>query len=213
VDNVDADADREHSIFYRIDALNEGIRKESDRGTILILAAFLDELLGEIIRAFATNKNSDENLDEFLKYGGPAGEFSSRINICRTFGFIGIEEVQALHHVRKIRNYAAHFDRKGGRGFDVLFDSAKTINLVDALATAMKFKLVSKTPDCVRTSFVSLTRVLSLALAFRLWEASPYSAACPMFQLPDDAIDEGIPIEIFIEKLKREHKDRYNKGV
>src|SRR5438105_15566950 len=95
----------------RITALLES---ESARGGILIVGAYLEELLSELIRAASVSEKSAEKLMEFR---GPAGDFNSKILLCASFGLIHESEAKALHAVRRIRNQAAHFDRKG-KGFD-----------------------------------------------------------------------------------------------
>lgn len=146
------------------------LREESDRGAILIMGAYLDEVLALIIRGHAHN---DSDADDILKYGGPAGEFSARITLCKGLGFIAQEEAKALHLVRKIRNHAAHFDAKSGRGFDVLFDSAATADVVAALLKSLGATMARRDPIGVRFAFLSGGLTLSASLTFRALSAVP----------------------------------------
>ena len=105
---------------------------ESDRGSILVLSAYLEEILASLISEVCI---SDDEANNLLEFRGPAGGFSLKISLCYALGLINAEEKDALGQIRKIRNAAAHFDRK--RGFDVLFTSDKTINHVSNLADSL----------------------------------------------------------------------------
>jgi hypothetical protein len=149
------------------------VESESDRGAILILSAYLEEILGLVVRANCVSEVDAENLLEFRR---PAGDFDSKISLCKAFALISPDESQALNYVRKVRNQAAHFDRKGGRGFDVLFDSPKTIDLVDSFAKALKQELATKDAKGVRQAFTLCCRFLAIRLYMRLFESRPPQA-------------------------------------
>lgn len=139
------------------------VESESDRGAILILGAYIDELLADLIRTSCVSDAAGEALLEFRR---PAGDFSSRIDLCAAFGLIHSSEQKALHILRRIRNAAAHFDNKG-RGFDVLFDSDTTIAQVEELAKAVNLSLSSKEPKAVRSLFVICCRFVATRVMFR----------------------------------------------
>ncbi|WP_375435058.1 hypothetical protein [uncultured Hymenobacter sp.] len=139
------------------------VKEESDRGAILIITAVLEELLGEIIKEGTA---SEAYGNELLKIGQPAGDFESRILIAQAFGLIHAEDTKKLKIVQRIRNKAAHFDRKG-RGFNVLFDSSSTIDQVAELSLLAKYPLSSRLPLHVRLNFVIATRTLMLRLLQR----------------------------------------------
>jgi len=82
------------------------LRKESDRGAVLISAAILDEQLKDILKAFLTNSKSSNELLE--SSNAPLGTFSSRINSCYSLGLIQKNEFEELNTIRKIRNEFAH---------------------------------------------------------------------------------------------------------
>jgi len=147
-------------VSAQITKLVEG---ESDRGAILILGAYIDELLADLIR---TSCISDEAGEALLEFRRPAGDFSSRIDLCAGFGLIHSSEQKALHVLRRIRNAAAHFDNKG-RGFDVLFDSVTTIAQVEELAKAVNLSLKSREPKDVRIDFITSCRFLAIRVMFR----------------------------------------------
>lgn len=144
------------------------LKSESDRGVILILASYLEELLGFIVRESCV---SDANADKMLQLRRPAGDFDSKILLCTAFAFIHYEEMQALRCIQKMRNRAAHFDRKG-RGFDVLFNSDQTIDQVANLSETMNCKLPSRDREAVRATFILSARLLATKLFMRIAEAT-----------------------------------------
>lgn len=143
------------------------LEKESDRGVILILAAYLEETLALIVRASCTTDGLGKKL---LEYRAPAGDFSSKIALCEAFGSISAEEAHALHVIRSIRNSAAHFDDKG-RGFEVLFDSPKTLDQVRAFIALIGLKLNSTDPAYARELFITTGRFLAARMYIRCFFA------------------------------------------
>jgi hypothetical protein len=153
-----------HEMPARITQLVDG---ESERGAILILAAYLEELVGELIRASCI---SDEKADGLLEFRRPAGDFDSKITLCNALGMLHDAEAAGLNAVRRIRNSAAHFDKKG-RGFDVLFDSNQTMDLVGNLAEAMNLGRPEREREAVFAMFVISCRLLATKIMFRIIEA------------------------------------------
>lgn len=151
------------------------LESESDRGAVLILGAYIEELLGLIIRAKCV---SDADADQLLQLHSPAGDFDSRILLCKAFALIHPDEASALRAVQKIRNSAAHFDRKG-RGFDTLFDSQATVDQVANLCKCLNLNpnLKSREPKVIRESFILSARILASRMWVRLCEV--YKADTP----------------------------------
>jgi hypothetical protein len=143
------------------------VDNESDRGAILILAAYLEEILGLIVNAMCL---SDEEGARIQEHRGPAGGFDLKIQLCSALGWIHSSEAKGLQSVRKIRNNAAHFDNK--RGFDVLFDSDQTIAHVENLAASQNLVLESRAPADVRHVFTGSVRLLACKLYVRVCEAT-----------------------------------------
>lgn len=71
--------------------ITELIEGESDRGAILILSAYLEELLGEVISASCISMQYAEKL---MGYRQPAGDFSSKISLCVAQGHIHESDAQ-----------------------------------------------------------------------------------------------------------------------
>lgn len=92
---------------------------ESERGQVLIAAAFLDKALrGCLAAKFAHEGASREFQNRLLGRADEGGDkailgtFGARIPVCRAFGLIGEETYVALCQVQKIRNAFAHKDFK-----------------------------------------------------------------------------------------------------
>jgi len=93
--------------------------KETERGAALTAAAFLDDLLKEIIEAFLIKNKSGKSLTD--GFNAPLGTLSARIAACHAFGLISDEEFQECTLIRNIRNKFAHkmkvsFDQDPIRG-------------------------------------------------------------------------------------------------
>lgn len=85
----------------------EAFSEESDRGTVLISAALIDETIGKIIRkTLIVSKNQKDELFE-IPYA-PLQNFSAKIDISYRLGLINSNTHSALHEIRKIRNVFAH---------------------------------------------------------------------------------------------------------
>jgi DNA-binding MltR family transcriptional regulator len=82
------------------------ITNETDRGAVLMSAAFLDDKLRELIekRLVQDRKISRRAFD----FNGPLGTFSSRIDLAYLLGIIPKNAQRDLHTIRSIRNQFAH---------------------------------------------------------------------------------------------------------
>jgi DNA-binding MltR family transcriptional regulator len=137
--------------------------KESDRGVILICIAYLEEILGALISNICV---SNTLADTILQVRKPAGDFEGRILLSQALGLIHENEVKNLRILQKIRNKAAHFDR-GGRGFDVLFDSDSTIDFVLELGKNLGIPTYPRQPALIRDGFIVATQSLAATLLQR----------------------------------------------
>lgn len=135
---------------------------ESDRGAILIMAAYLEEILGCNIASYCV---SEEAANDILDFRGPAGGFDLKIRLSFALGLLHEEEKRGLEAIRKIRNAAAHFDRK--KGFNVLFDTERTQALVHNLAATQNIDTETDSPSAVKKLFFLSVRLLASKLYAR----------------------------------------------
>ncbi len=77
------------------------------RGVILVWAAMLETMLGRLLEAFLTDHGESR---KFIWEDGQSsfGTFSGRIKAAFSLGLIDKDEERNCHHIRRIRNFAAH---------------------------------------------------------------------------------------------------------
>ncbi len=121
----------------------EVLKEESDRGMVLVGAALLSELLGELLLANTVKGLSKTAKDHLLDLSGPCGAFSHRIAICQAFGLISPGEGATLDAIRLARNEAAHFtDERISWRFSDPHVKAK-IGGLPAIGDGKKWKLIA----------------------------------------------------------------------
>ncbi|WP_312479441.1 MltR family transcriptional regulator [Stutzerimonas nitrititolerans] len=96
----------EDEVFGGINLLTKSLRELDDRGLVLSLAAFAEEALGELLKAFLMPSDATAQLIE--GFNAPLGTFSSRIKAAYAIGLITKEQFLDLERLRKIRNEFAH---------------------------------------------------------------------------------------------------------
>jgi DNA-binding MltR family transcriptional regulator len=79
---------------------------ESDRGTVIVGASFLDEHLRELIENFLIDKPKQTEL--LLGNDRPLGSFGARIRTAYCLGLLTEDEFHDLKIVRSVRNAFAH---------------------------------------------------------------------------------------------------------
>ena len=84
----------------------EEFQGESDRACAVLAAAFLDQLLEKLLRAFFIDNK--KVISKLLYDQRPLGNFSSRIHAAFALDLIADVEYRDLHLIRKIRNDFAH---------------------------------------------------------------------------------------------------------
>jgi DNA-binding MltR family transcriptional regulator len=89
------------------------LMEESDRGSVLVGAAILEDELSDLIRS-TSKKNglTTKSIEDLFSMNGPASTFSSKTLICYAFGLISKEVYDDLNRIRKIRNKFAHTSDK-----------------------------------------------------------------------------------------------------
>ncbi len=87
-------------------ALLSTLKKESDRGMVLITAALMDDLLEQCIRSFLIDHRRTDQL--VANFNGPLGSLGARILAAFSLGILSESEYQDCERVRKVRNSFAH---------------------------------------------------------------------------------------------------------
>ena len=112
MNTLKSDSKSNPKILNKLKAIEEfknfrhSLFEESDRGCALMAAAFIEEKIGELLRAFCIeNKKSYERLFE---NNGALATFSSKIDLAFLLGLIPKNIFDDLQLLRKIRNDFAH---------------------------------------------------------------------------------------------------------
>lgn len=96
----------EDGIFGSLNLLNKLLQGIDERGLVLSLAAFAEDALGLLLKAFMLPIDAAHQLLE--GFNAPLGTFSSRIKAAYALGLITKDQFEDLEHLRKIRNELAH---------------------------------------------------------------------------------------------------------
>jgi hypothetical protein len=129
------------------------IQEQTDRGSAIVGAAMLEEMLAVVLQKRMVGMNRD-HYDSFFGLTGPGGGLSSKIELFYAFGLCNDSLYKAMHDIRGIRNKFAH------RIEPLTFDDPAIAVLVDRLAPT-PFDLPTR-----RQKFIGLlTLVLSLVYA------------------------------------------------
>ena len=107
VENSDLMEDEEDcEVFGNLNALGPLLEKQDDRGLVLSLAAFAEDALGNLLKAFMLpGATTGQLVDGF---NAPLGNFSSRIKAAYSLGLVTKNQFTDLEQLRKIRNLFAH---------------------------------------------------------------------------------------------------------
>jgi DNA-binding MltR family transcriptional regulator len=94
------------SLPPRLAEFQSALHQESDRGCALIVAAFLDTELEDLLRVKLVR--DAKVLDELLGQSRPVATFSARIDLAYLAGLIPLNAHRELHLIRRIRHDFAH---------------------------------------------------------------------------------------------------------
>ena len=90
----------------RLASLANELETQSDRGAVIIAAAWLDDMLLHLLKS--TLKDHKASWTKLFGTGGPLESFSNRIDLATLLGIISTEVRSDLHIIREIRNEFAH---------------------------------------------------------------------------------------------------------
>ena len=87
--------------------ISSQLRAESDRGTVIVAAAIIDEALEQLLKArLAPSNGRDDEL--FDSPYAPLSSFSAKIDFAYRVGVVAAEVKATFHLLRKLRNEFAH---------------------------------------------------------------------------------------------------------
>jgi DNA-binding MltR family transcriptional regulator len=104
-ETVDDDAEKD-AVFGNLNRLHRILRQLDERGLVLALAAFAEEALGDLIKAFLIPGDPAKQLLEV--FNAPLGTFSARIKMAYSLGLVTKRQHADLDRLRRIRNEFAH---------------------------------------------------------------------------------------------------------
>lgn len=84
--------------------------RESDRGTVLLSASRLDELLGELHRAYIRSvaPQDEKFINGLFAPFAPLSSFATKIDLAFAYGLISKIDRHEMNLIRALRNDAAH---------------------------------------------------------------------------------------------------------
>ncbi len=158
------------SDFAEMLRIADELKHESDRGVVLIVAAFLDEQLEMLLtRHFI---DDPKIAAELLSSGsGPLGSFSSRMKLAYCLDLIHPQHYKDLQVIRKLRNEFAHSHIRVSFESDRIRDlcaNLRFMDLVPNLAAQMDFSSVFGNPETTRNQFIARAIALFCGLSLRI---------------------------------------------
>jgi len=88
-------------------AIIEEIERQTDRGTALVAAAFIDARLETAIRT-RLDPQAEKTIAKLLHHSGALGSFAAKIDLAHALHLYPITISNMLHEIRDIRNQFAH---------------------------------------------------------------------------------------------------------
>lgn len=92
--------------FDSTDLLRKEFEGASDRAAAVVAGAFLDELLGELLREFFVDDPANDK--KLFKVTGALATFSAKIDIAYRLGLISVRECEIIRDIKSIRDGFAH---------------------------------------------------------------------------------------------------------
>ena len=146
---------------------------ESDRAAAVLSAAYIDELLKNLIANFLVDdeKVVEKLLDPKKSPHAPLGTFSARITAAFCLGLIDRVQYDDLNIIRQIRNLFAHSLH------GVTFKSAEVVKEVKKLKAHRLARIVKDT----RGEFILTVAILSTDIEIQAQEISSHQRSIPSY--------------------------------
>ena len=95
-----------HPHLAEFSAFLPELKKESDRGLVMIAMSFIDELVRRTLLAFLVESDTSSSLVE--GFNAPLGNLATRCAAAFALGLISERELKEADTLRKVRNQFAH---------------------------------------------------------------------------------------------------------
>ena len=144
------------SNFANAGRIAHELKAETDRGVVLVVAAFLDEQLEMLLtRHFIDDAKVAR---ELLSNNGPLATFSSRIKLAYCLDLMHPEQYSDLQIIRKIRNEFAHSHTPADFSSDRVRDLCANLGFmhqVPDLERKVDFSTMFDEPETTRNQFIA----------------------------------------------------------
>ena len=129
---------------------------QSDRGTAIVGAAYLEERLEEAIRSRFVSGVSSDVINRLFEGYGPLASFAAKVDIAHSLGLLGTHSLHDAHSIRKIRNDFAH------KADPVSFSDAAIASKCGALwlPANILWPGATEPPKAARDQFIAATMML-----------------------------------------------------
>lgn len=121
---VPTDVDDQASLFF------EALKNESDRGCVIVAAAFIEDALEVLLRASMSRQRSvvKETIDPLFKGIGPLSSSWAKAELCRANKLIPEWLYKDLAKIRDLRNQFAHTYRPASFGDVAVLDTVSKLH-------------------------------------------------------------------------------------
>nr|WP_314446338.1 hypothetical protein [uncultured Sphingomonas sp.] len=170
----------------RLEKLPELLRDESDRGAVILVGSFVEDLLAD--RIIAKLPHGAEHKDELLKIGGVLNSYQAKLIMGQALGVITKDTAEGLEIIRQMRNACAH--------------SRQDINLrTPELLNVFRQLLQDDAAESIKDTSATMTRAVFNFVAiyyFELLVSGPTQA-----ERTFETIWEGFKQHVYAEVEKR----------
>jgi hypothetical protein len=140
---------RDRMVPPDIAAIAAELRGESDRASVILMAALLDDALVFMISGKFLDLPNKNEAEYIFRPDGPLGSFSARAEISYLFGFIDEQAYGQLDDIREMRNACAHTKQPMSFSVAALANVAKRLCYPRGI-----WPLEDDTPHGIREAFI-----------------------------------------------------------
>jgi DNA-binding MltR family transcriptional regulator len=137
-----------------IEAQGASLEHESDRGTVIMTAAMIEDTLNQALENRLGHLNRKE-LDALFEFNGPMGTFSAKIKSAQAFKIIDRATRNHIEMIREMRNACAHSQN------GLTFKDEILRNAVFSMLTPNAAESYKDDEKHIRVAFVIMTGVIA----------------------------------------------------